>query len=228
MLPSEGEHRLISGSASGSINVKDACGNGVACAGLSSGTFVYGSANLAAPATTASAWNAGLVNGSGFGTSIVQDVSSGVACTGSRWNVTASRNDMQIRWVLTDPDSYYALPGDLASLLETNSVAAMSIYTSVDTYSLAYGTLAEAGGNSSGLCGSVYARFEVSNDSSTVCGGMQNTISAPHVGGLTGIAYESALVIAGAGPSSASTPTIWEDGGTAIVRIPTEAYTGGS
>ena len=227
MLPSEGEHRLISGSATGSINVSDACGDGVACAGLTSGTFVYGSANLAAPATTASAWNAGLVNGSGFGISMVQDTSSGVACTGSRWNIVSSRNDMQIRWVLTDPDSYYALPGNLGSLLETNSVAAMSIYTSVDTFALAYGTLAEAAGNSSGNCGGVYGRFEVTNDSSTVCGGMRNTISAPDVGGLVGIAYESALVIAGAGPASASSPTIWEDG-TALVRIPTVDYAGGS
>ena len=134
---------------------------------------------------------------------------------------------MQIRWVLTDPDSYYALPGNLGSLLETNSVAAMSIYTSIDTYSLAYGTLAEAGGNSSGNCGGVYGRFEVTNESSTVCGGMQNYISAPHVGGLTGIAYESAFVSAAAGPGSASTPTIWEDG-TALVRIPTVPYSGGS
>ena len=95
---------------------------------------------------------------------------------------------MQIRWILTDPDSYYALPGNLGSLLDSDAVAAMSITTTIFQASLVYGTLAESAGNTSGFCGSrpvgsEYAYFFTADTTSTVCGGMQNTIVAPAVGG---------------------------------------------
>lgn len=138
---------------------------------------------------------------------------------------------MQIRWVLTDPDSYYALPGNLGSLLDSNAVAAMSIDTSITKASISYGTIGEAGGNAAGFCGSraagtEYAYFSTTTTTTTSCGGMQNTIVAPQVGGLVGVGKSGVDVMAG-GPSSGAAPTVYEDG-TAIVRIPTVAYAGGS
>jgi hypothetical protein len=141
--------------------------------------------------------------------------------------MSADRNTMQIRWSLTDPDSVHALPGNLAALLDSDAVAAMSLTTSIDSSRLEYGTLAEADGNSSGNCGGVYGRFEIDNTTTETCGGMRNTITAPVAGGLVGIGYESAFVVATAGPATAVSPTVYEDG-TALVRIPTTDYSGGS
>ena len=195
---------------------------------MSSGTFVHGQAALDASATSASGWVGGFIGGAAnFGTNLVGSTSGAANCTDTRWNIVSTRTTMEIRWVLTDPDAYWALPGNLDDLLDTSSVAAMSLASSADSHVIRYGDLAAAGGNSSGLCGSDYAYFEVSNSNTDTCGGMKGTITAPFLSGLVGIGYESAFVISTAGPSVAVVPTIYEDG-TAIVRIPTGAYLGGS
>jgi len=231
MLPSEGEHRLIQGQASQAIPVADSCGSGVACSGLISGVFAVGNANLDASASTISGWVPGFINGAGFSIGLSPDSDSAVNCVGDRWKAIANRTNMQIRWVLTDPDSYYALPGNLGSLLDSDAVAAMGIDTSVTTAKLAYGTIGDAAGNASGFCGSrpagtEYAYFATTTTTTTVCHGMQNTIVAPQIGGLVGIGKSGSDVMSG-GPSSGSAPTVYEDG-TAIVRIPQVPYTGGS
>lgn len=228
MLPSEGQYRLITGTATGSISGRDACNDPQDCSGMSSGTFVHGTAALDAAATSASGWGGGFIGGAAnFGTNLVGSTSGAANCTDNRWNIVSTRTTMEIRWVLTDPDSYWALPGNLDDLLDTNSVAAMALSSSTDSSVIRYGTLVDAGGNASGLCGSDYAYFEVSNSSVVTCGGMRGTITAPFLSGLVGIGYESAFVISTTGPSVAVVPDVFEDG-TAIVRIPTGEYLGGS
>lgn len=231
MLPAEIEYRLISGLAQKSIAVRDSCGAPVACSGFIPGKFAVGSVSMDAPADTPSGWVGGWSNASGFQIGLSTDPTSAVNCDGDNWIANATRNNMQIRWILTDPDSYYALPGNLGSLLDSDAVAAMSITTTIFQASLVYGTLAESAGNTSGFCGSrpvgsEYAYFFTADTTSTVCGGMQNTIVAPAVGGLVGISNSGGTTYGGS-PSSASQPTVYEDG-TAIVRIPTVAYSGGS
>lgn len=231
MIPSEGQHRLLSGTSAAWIDGVDACGSPITCAALVSGTFVRGSSSLDAPASTPSGWNPGFLNGAGFGVGLTQDV-TGLSCNGSKWQIEASRNTMQIRWALLDPDAVWALPGDLAALMDNNAVAAMQIDYTVTTWAMGYGTIGDAGGNSSGFCGgrpagSEYAHFAETNTTTSTCGAVGGTIVAPYVAGLVGLGYESAGVVMTAGPASSASPTVYEDG-TALVRCPTVAYSGGS
>ncbi|MBN9691296.1 MAG: hypothetical protein J0M24_13755 [Verrucomicrobia bacterium] len=231
MLPAQFEGRSHQGVATGAISAVDECGTPVTCPGHVSGSyFAAGRTGLSASPTTTGSWTP-LDDSGGANAGYFLDggSTSGAACTGDLWKVTAEYNEQEFRWVLTDPESQYAIPPSFRSYLETDGVAAMSVDYSVDSAEVVY-LAAPASGDpvaSVGLCNSVYAWYEITTRTWSECTLARRWIRPPAV---PAGAVVTARVTGGgpgtetgAGGSSGASAQIYQNG-TALIRIPTVPY----
>lgn len=235
MLPSELQERSKVGTATGSIAAKDQCGDDLPCDGTSSPWFAHAQGSLAAGFTTTGSWGPASVLGGNAGYLITGGGDSPTGrCDGASWLTEASITGVDVRWSPLDPDSLYALPGNLSSLLDTNSVVAMETATSTEVSALVYAGTPGDGTDAAltGLCGASYAWFTTTTTNTTNCSmGVGSIVPpSPPAGLIANAAFDQSGLPgtkSGAGGGSSIGATVYEDG-TSIVRIPTTAYSGGS
>ncbi len=236
MLPSELESRTRDGNATSSTPALDECGNPLDCTAVGTDWFAYAKGkHLSASPVNVAAWTGGTgASGANAGYQISTSMDSGERCSGSNWVLSADIVVLDLRWAPLDPLAVYALPGNLASLMDTNAVVAMSTNSSVSYATISYSTTVPGPDlvQQIGLCGSVYAWWTVTEILTSECSMGVSTITPPAIpAGLVASARWDTSELpgtrAGAGGSSSTSVTVYEDG-TSLVRIPTEPYTGGS
>lgn len=241
MLPSQIEQRSIQGDATSVISAKDQCGDPLPCSSKGTRWFAqsFGSLSATAGATFGSWGPWGGSTGTNYsgapGTGTNAGYQMDSTCSGDNWTISASITEQEIRWSLTDPDSVYALPGDLASLLETNAVITAQFSDIVSTTSIVYGPTPGEPVDAAlaGLCGSQYAWYVLTDITNvTYCGSPVTRIVPPAIpaGAMTNVQWDTSGLpgtVRGSGGSSGRSISLYSDG-TSLIRCPTVAYSGGS
>mgnify|MGYP000007454682 CR=1 FL=1 len=235
MLPAQFQIRGHSGNATGSIPALDECGEPVGCLShVSDSYFASGQTGLSASPTITGDWialdpGAEDAGGGSAGYQLAGGSTAGSACTGDAWTVTADYNETEFRWVLTDPESAYAIPASFRGYLETDGIAAMSATYSISTATVVY-LAAPATADpvaTVGLCNDRYAWYEITTQTWTECTMARRWIRPPAVPAgsvvtarVTGTGPGTAT---GAGGGSSAGAEVFTNS-TALIRIPTVPY----
>jgi hypothetical protein len=230
MLPVTFQSRGNSGSSTTTIELTDECGLPSDCSAVGVQFFASGTGQHSASVSVTGAWGA-FVDGQGAN----QGYEVRQVCTGTGWQLYADVTTLDVKWSLDNADAAYALPGDLSTLLDTNSVAIMGITEAVTINSFVR-TSSPINADLETLTGECSGSYlwTVASDvgEGSYCGSIMGSVTAPSVPAAA--LRISQWDLSGA-PGTASTANngssktveIYSDG-TGIVRCPTVAYSGGS